>query len=44
MIRKQIYITKEQNKRLKQIKEDKGIPEAVTVRKALERYLKDENN
>lgn len=41
MVRKQIYITEEHNKRIKQIKKEKGIPEAVTVRKALEKYIKE---
>ena len=42
MVRKQIYITKEQARLLKIIKDSKGVPEAVTVRKALDKYLKNE--
>ena len=42
MVRKQIYITKEQAELLKRIKETKGVPEAVTVRKALDKYFKND--
>ncbi len=43
MIRTQIYITKEQHVALKKIYAETGQRVTETIRKAIEDYLKDEN-
>lgn len=44
MIRKQIYITKEQEKYLKDTSKKKGIKEAELIRRALDEYISREND
>ncbi len=44
MIRKQIYIHKWQNRRLKQMAEQRSISEAEIIRQALERELKENDS
>lgn len=43
MVRKQIYITKEQEQFLKQQSSKKGMTEAELIRRALDKYIYDKN-
>ena len=44
MIRKQVYITNEQNERIKALKNKTGAPESEIIRRALDEYIKKSAN
>ncbi|WP_164821516.1 ribbon-helix-helix domain-containing protein [Paenibacillus koleovorans] len=39
MIRKQIYLTEEMNRRLQEIANEKGVPQSEIIREGIEQYL-----